>query len=189
MPRRRPPNVLLGVVRLACFNAAGLAQFGDSIQAFLASLAPLIAFPLVGAALMLLHGAGPDALAEFLATLCALLAPPVLSHFLAVFWRRESEWLRYAVAFNWCQWAIPMAAAAALLLVALLIAMGLPDRIAAIIAILGLVSYGLALHWFVAQRGLRLSGLRAALLVVGVNFGTAVLVLIPSLLTLGTRDS
>jgi multisubunit Na+/H+ antiporter MnhG subunit len=176
------------VLRLARFDAAGLAQFGDTTHAFLASLAPLIAFPLVGAALMLLRGDGLDALAEFLATLCALLAPPVLSHVLAALWRREGEWLRYATAFNWCQWAIPMVAAGVLLLVALLAAAGVPNRVAALIAVVGLVLYALGLHWFIAYRGLHLTRLRAACLVIGVNAGTAALVLVPSLLTLGAKE-
>ena len=188
MPRREAPNVLLGILRLARFDAGGLAQFGTTTQAFLASLAPLIAFPLVGAALMLLHGDGLDALAEFLATLCSLLAPPVLSHLLAAAWRREGDWLRYATAFNWCQWVIPMAAAVLLLSAGIMIWAGLPNRIAAFMALAGLILYALVLHWFIARVGLRLSKLRAVLLVLGVNLGTGALVLLPVLLTLAPKE-
>jgi len=187
-PRRELPNILVGVLRLARFDAGGMTQFGNSTQAFLASLAPLIAFPLVGAALALLAGGGLDAVAEFLATLCILLAPAVLSHPLAVAWRREPEWLRYATAFNWCQWAVPLAAGAALLLVAVMIALGLPQRIGVLIVLLALLGYALALHWFIARSGLRLSAMRAAVLVVLVNLGTAILVLGPGLLSLGARE-
>jgi hypothetical protein len=188
IPRREAPNVLLGILRLARFDAGGLAQFGATTQAFLASLAPLIAFPLVGAVLMLLHGDGLDALAEFLATLCTLLAPPVLSHLLAVAWRREGDWLRYATAFNWCQWVIPMAAAALLVSAGMIIWLGLPNRLAAMIALSVLILYALVLHWFIARTGLRLSVLRAALLVLGVNLGTGALVLLPVLLTLAPKE-
>ena len=89
-----------------------LLQFGATREAFLASLAPLIAFPLVGGVLMLLGGGGLAALSDLLATLCALLAPPVLSFEVARLWGRQDAWLRFATAFNWCQWAIPVAAAA-----------------------------------------------------------------------------
>jgi uncharacterized membrane protein YphA (DoxX/SURF4 family) len=188
MSGRQQPNLLLGVLRLARFDAAGLAEFGATTQAFLASLAPLIAFPLVGAGLMLLRGGGLDAVAGFLATLCALLTPPVLSQLLALLWRREPEWLRYATAFNWCQWVIPVAAVAVLLLAGLLVTMGLPNRVGALIVVLVLLSYGLALHWFIARNGLRLSAVRAAILVLVVNFGTALLVLAPGLLTIDAKE-
>ena len=72
-------SIVVGIVRLARGRADGLRQFGATREAFLASLAPLIAFPLVGGVLMLLGGGGLDALGDLLATLCALLAPPVLS--------------------------------------------------------------------------------------------------------------
>jgi len=110
------------------------------------------------------------------------------AHPLAVAWRREPEWLRYATAFNWCQWAVPLAAGAALLLVAVMIALGLPQRIGVLIVLLALLGYALALHWFIARSGLRLSAMRAAVLVVLVNLGTAILVLGPGLLSLGARE-
>ena len=71
-------------------------------------------FPLVGGALMLLGGGGLDALSDLLATLCALLAPPVLSFEVARLWGREAAWLRFATAFNWCQW-VPVFASLLLL--------------------------------------------------------------------------
>ncbi len=49
---------------------------------------------------------------------------------------------------------------------------------------LGLGGYALWLHWFLARHGLALSRFRAALLVVVVNLGTALLVLAPRLLAL-----
>jgi hypothetical protein len=187
-PGREPPNMLLGVFHLACFDAGGFVHFADTAQAFLASLAPLIAFPLVGATLILLRGDAMSAATEFLATLAALLAPAVLSHPLAVAWQREREWFRYATAFNWCQWAIPIAAVGLLLIADVLVAAGLPRRIGALVLVLGLLSYALALHWFIARNGLRLTALRAAALVVLVNFGMAVIVLGPSLLALAVQQ-
>ncbi|HST75266.1 MAG TPA: hypothetical protein VLJ20_07835 [Acetobacteraceae bacterium] len=176
------PNILLGVVRLATGRADGLAHFGNTTQAFLTSLAPLIAFPLVGGALLIANGGGLPALSDLLATLCALLAPPVLSWWFARRWQREALWPRFATAFNWCQWAIPVMASILLVVLGLLMAVGLPNRVAGVVALLGLVSYGLWLHWFLACRGLGLSVARAVLFVVCVNFGTAALVVGPRLL-------
>jgi hypothetical protein len=176
------PNILLGVVRLATGRADGLAQFGNTTQAFLTSLAPLIAFPLVGTALLIANGGGLPALSDLLATLCALLAPPVLSWWLARLWRREALWLRFATAFNWCQWAIPVMASILLVVLGVLMAVGLPNRVAGLVAVLGLVSYGLWLHWFLARSGLGLSVSRAVLFVLFVNLATAALVVGPRVL-------
>lgn len=180
------PNILLGVTRLARGRADGLAQFGDTPQAFLASLAPLIAFPLVGALLTFAHGQAVEAVSELLATFCALLAPPVLSNLLARLWGREEFWLRFATAFNWCQWAIPAVAAALLFVVGALMQAGLPNETAALVLMLGLSGYGLWLHWFIVKHGLRLSGARSALVVLLVNLGTTALVLGPRLVGLVT---
>ena len=54
----RAKNILFGIVRVATGRADGIAQFGDTKEAFLTSLAPLLAFPLVGTLLML--GAGEE---------------------------------------------------------------------------------------------------------------------------------
>jgi len=186
-PVQRPRSVLRGIALLARGRAAGLAEFGDSRDAFLASLAPLIAFPLVGAGLVVAAGQPAAALADFLATLCALLAPPVLSQLLAVRWGREAAWLRFAVAFNWCQWAIPVAAAALMAAAAVAITFGIPAGAAGAGMVGGLVCYGLWLHWFLARNALSLGAARAALLVLGVNVGTALLVLLPHLLALAVQ--
>jgi hypothetical protein len=183
--RRQPGSVMVGIARLARGRADGLGQFGATRDAFLVSLAPLIAFPLVGGVLMLLGGGGLGALADLLATLCALLAPPVLSFEVARLWGREAAWLRFATAFNWCQWVIPVYGAVLLLVFAVLIGLGLQRELARAGAVFGIIAYGLWLHWFVTRHGLGLSGLRAALLVFGVNLGTVVLVLGPRMISDG----
>ncbi|MGC8470154.1 MAG: hypothetical protein ACP5NI_09650, partial [Acetobacteraceae bacterium] len=63
-----------GILLLARGKAQGLAEFDSSREAFLASLAPWIAFPLVASLLLALRGGLLLAAEEFLATLCALLA-------------------------------------------------------------------------------------------------------------------
>ena len=182
-PRRtgRAPGILLGVARLARGRADGLAAFGNTSQAFLASLAPLIAFPLVGGGLALAGGGGLSAVSNLLATFVALLAPPVLSWWFARRWQREALWARFATAFNWCQWAIPAVAAVLLLLVGLMMTAGVPNRIAGDVLVLGLVGYALWLYWFLASRALELSAVRAAVFVICVNLATAALVFGPQL--------
>jgi hypothetical protein len=162
-------NIVVGIMRLARGRADGLLHFGATREAFLVSLAPLVALPL---ALKLLGGGGGNSLSYLLATLCALLAPPVLSFEVARLWGREAAWLRYATAFNWCQW-VPMFASLLLMVVGILGALWF-----------GLVGYGLWLHWFVARHGLGLSSLRAVVMVLGVNFATVALVLGPRVLAL-----
>ncbi len=186
--RRQPPlgaSIVRGILLLARGRADGLRQFGDTPSAFLASLAPLIAFPLVGAGLMLAHGGGVPALTQLLATFCALLAPPVLSYEPARLWHREVQWLRFATAFNWCQWAIPMLAAVLLTLVYPALLGATDTETAGIIVIAAVAGYALWLHWFLARHALMISGLRAALLVLVVNLGTVVLILGPRLLVAG----
>ena len=178
-PRR---SVVRGVVRLATGHADGLAQFGDTSDAFLASLAPLIAFPLVGMLLMLMEGGGLSALTDLLATVCALFAPPVLSYEVARRWGRAALWPRFAVAFNWCQWAVPLAASLLMVVAGVLLSLGVPSDVCLLVVVAGLATYGLWLHWFLAQHGLGLSRIRAAVLVLGVNFVTVCLVMGPRLL-------
>ena len=175
LPARRT-NIWLGVSRLARFHADGLEQFGHTPPAFVNSLAPLVAFPLVSAAVVLLGGAGQEALTNVLMSLIALLAPAVISYYFAVAWQRESLWLRYAIAFNWCE------AAVTVLAVFLLVVPGasrVADHMAwtaALSAVVILLGYWLVLHWFMVRHGLRVSSLRAVLLVIVVNIGTGLLV-------------
>jgi hypothetical protein len=179
--------VVQGIVLLARGRKEGLARFGDTDQSFLASLAPLLALPLVSTGLLLIRGGGLGALTDLLAMLCALLAPPVLSHALARFWERETSWLRYATAFNWCQWVLPVVFLLIVVLVEGLLAAGVSNNAASKFAVAAITAYALWLHWFLARHGLDLSRLRAALLVVVVNAGSAALLLAPDLISLATE--
>lgn len=182
--RPQPGNIVIGVVRLARGHADGLRQFGATRDAFLASLAPWLAFPLVTGVLMLLGGGGLAALSNLLAVLCGLLAPPVLSFEAARLWGRQEAWLRFATALNWCQWVVPLVGTTLLMVFSFLAALGLPGQVAEAAVICGFVAYALWLHWFLARHGLGLSLLRAAVLVLGVNFITVILVLGPRMLAL-----
>jgi hypothetical protein len=185
----RAKNILFGIIRVATGRADGIAQFGDTKEAFLTSLAPLLAFPLVGTLLMLGEGGGLGALSDLLATLCALLAPAVLSYEAARYWARAAAWTRFAVAFNWCQWAIPVLAVFLAVLAGMLLALGVPSEAGVVLVVVGLGGYGLWLHWFLARHGLGLRPGRAALLVVGVNLITILLVLTPRVLVLAFGGS
>ena len=183
-PAAMPPQLkpLLGMVRMARGKVDGLAQFGNTPQAFLTSLAPLLAFPIVGAVLLLVSDGPIQALTTLFITLVAQLTPPVLSHALARRWDREAHWLRYATAFNWCQWALPLAAMALLLVLQLGLRLGLSAETASLLLIFGIAAYGLWLNWLLARHGLELSRGRAAGLVALTNIGTILLVLGPRLL-------
>lgn len=183
--RRQHPtrtSIALGILLLARGRADGLRQFGDTPSAFLASLAPLIAFPLVGGVLMFIQGGGLAALTDLLATFCALLAPPVLSYEPARWWKREAQWLRFTTALNWCQWVIPLLASILLVLVYPPLLSIMPLQAAGAAVLCAVVAYGLWLHWFVARHALMISRPRAALLVAGVNLGTGVLAMGPYML-------
>lgn len=182
--RPTPGNIIVGIARVARGRADGLGQFGATREAFLASLAPLIAFPLVGCALMVLGGGGLDAVSDLLGTLCALLAPPALTFEAARIWRRQGAWLRFATAFNWCQWVIPIFASLLILVFGLLAMAGLPPPAARNGVLLGLVGYGLWLHCFLVRHGLHLSWPRAGLMVFAVNLVTVLLVAGPRLLSM-----
>lgn len=176
-----PPGLipLRGVLLLARGRAEGLARFRDTPEGFLASLASLLAMPLAGAVLLLLGGGVVQAAALMLLALVSQLAPPVLSHALARAFGRTEGWLRYATAYNWCQWAV-LAVMAALLLVLGVVTGASPA------AVIGSPAFGYAaggyamwLHWVLARHGLGLPGWRAAALVLLVALGTMILVIGP----------
>jgi hypothetical protein len=177
-------GVIAGLIRLARGDASGIMLFGHTPRAFLLSLIPLIALPIVIALATLVRGDIQRALADLAASFCVLLMPPVVSHILARHWNREEQWLRFAVAFNWSQFGLSV------LCMGLLIALGIvfgstgvaPESAGVVAAVallcLGLVGYGLWLHWFVARSGLGVSGGRAALLVLATYAGTLIILIV-----------
>lgn len=173
-----------GVFLVATGRAAGLEYFSGEPSRFLASLASLAIWPLVGVVVLATGNGGADMLSDVLASVCAVLAPPVVSYELAARWGRAAQWARYATAFNWCQWALPVVGAVLILLVGVLQQGEVPDHVAFLLLVCAFSAYGLWLHWFVALHALELSRPRAALLVVAVNLVTVLLVLLPRLLTL-----
>ena len=175
LPARRT-SVWLGVARLARFRVDGFEQFGHTPQAFLNSLAPLLAFPLVSGVIRFVGGAGHEALVNVLVSVIALVAPAVISYYFALAWGSDALWLRYAIAFNWCEAAMFLVAIVLLLLPGTAMAADLALWAFVLMAIAVLLAYWLILNGFLARHGLRISLLRAAVLVIVVNLGTGSLV-------------
>ena len=175
-------NILIGIWRVARGRADGMARFGGSTHSFLSSLAPLIAFPIVGALLVMLGEGVLPALDLLGVTLVAQLAPPVLSHALAVRWKREDRWLHYSTAYNWCYWAVPIFASVLMIVLGTALHVGLAADAAVQTFFFALGGYSLWLHWFLARHGLGLPRWRAAVLVLLVNGGTLALAIGPRLL-------
>ncbi len=180
--RRPQRSILVGMVRVACGRADGIACFGGTVQSFLASLAPLVAFPLVGAGFGMFTEGPRQALTDLAMTLCALLTPAVLSYELAKFWSRTDAWFRFATAFNWCEWILPLVAALGMLPLSIAVSAGVGENLASLLLMGFLATYGLWLHWFLARKALALSVGRAILLVLVVNAGTVAAVMGPTLL-------
>lgn len=184
MSQASPPrrSVVAGVARIAIGRGDGLQHFGGTPQAFLSSLAPLLALPIAGAIIGFISGDAREAALNLAMALVAMLTPAVVSYELARLWKRGEQWLRFATAFNWCEWILPVLACVLILPVSGAVGLGFSPDIAAMAMLLCLAAYGLWLHWFLARKALSLTGGRAALLVLVVNFVTATAVTVPMLL-------
>jgi F0F1-type ATP synthase membrane subunit c/vacuolar-type H+-ATPase subunit K len=179
-PRWTLSPILRGVGLIARGRAAGLNCFRDTPQAFFYSLAP--GFGIMAASIVqgLAVGKGVRSVAEIPGTVCVLLAPSVLSYEMARFWGREAFWNRYIVAFNWCQWLLPIIAFLLLIVLGIAQPAGLDPETALPVLIISLAGYALWLNWFLARHGLALNGWRAAGLVAAVNAGTMAIVFGPT---------
>jgi hypothetical protein len=181
-PRRTLPTILRGMGLIARGRAEGLNCFRDTPQAFLFSLAPGVGL-LLGALIEgFAQGTASTAADEIPGTLCVLLAPSVLSYELARLYGREAFWNRYIVAFNWCQWLLPMIAFVLIALLAVAQAAGVGGPNGIRVLLVCLAGYAVWLNWFLARHGLALSVWRAVGLVAAVNLGTIAIVFGPTLL-------
>ena len=182
MPRGTVPPVLRGVSLIARGRATGLNCFRDTPQAFFFSLAPGLGVMAAAVVEALAEGDGASAMAEIPGTLCMLLAPAVLSYEMARLWGREAFWNRYIVAFNWCQWLLPLMVFALLVCLSLAQVAGVDPQGVMPLLVVCLAGYAMWLNWFLARHGLALSSWRAAGLVLAVNAGTAAIVFGPTIL-------
>lgn len=176
-------SILVGILRVARGRVDGIDCFGSGTQAFLSSLAPLAAFALVGSVLGMFTQGPRRALTSLAMTLCALLTPAVISFELACLWKRADNWAKFATAFNWCEWILPVLACLLMVPLSVAISAGMNETTASLLLVSGLGAYGLWLHWFLARKALGLSGFRAVVLVFLVNVGTALVVMGPRMLS------
>lgn len=174
-------GVLRGMLQLAIWRAAGIQAFTGSKQAFLNSLAPLLAMPVVGFLLLAVQGKLLDAVSNLLLAVVILLAPVAASHLVAKWWRREGLWLRFAVALNWCQWVITAVAMLMMAAAGVAVQAGVPQQIALLVLVVGCLGYAISLQVFLAHVGLAMSRARAIGFVLLFNLAAAVLVLVPAL--------
>ena len=161
-------GIIQGLALLGRFRKDGFARFEASAQGFLASLAPWIAFLLVGGVLLAFEGKPLEAATDVAVVTCWLLVPSVVSQLVASAFRRDQRWLRYATATTWCEWLMLPVYAAALLAASICMAAGLPPHVAAFVLLGVMGIYWLCLHVFLARSGLDLSPARAVVLVVAV---------------------
>jgi len=177
-------NIVRGVLLLGRGRAAGIAEFANHPDALTASLAPLIAFPLVGSVMIGISGQPGLAGIAFLSRLCGVLALPVITQAYAKYFGREAGWLSTATALNWSFWILIPLLLAAAFIGALLVTAGIGEPRAEVIIILLLAAYMLWLHWFIIRIGLQLSGWLAAGLVFVSNAAIGVLTFGPDLVDL-----
>jgi hypothetical protein len=188
-PRRMRPNgrVVWGLLQIGFGRSAGFAQFGASNDAFLASLAPLVAFLIVISGLTAWHVDPVFGLAFFLQLLCGLLAPAVIADLFCHLWDRRQNWALYANVLNCGQWLMMAAVIVLLPLASVSVAFGLSPNDAAMLLLVAFTIYALWFQWFAARQALNLSRGRAVLVTIGVVFGTGLIVQIPAYL--GGRDA
>jgi hypothetical protein len=184
MPATRRPVtlVLRGMLLIARGRPEGLNCFRDTPQAFWFSLAPGLSLLFGGVIESLADGTG-GVVGDVPGTLCVLLAPSVLSYEIARLWGREAFWNRFIVAFNWCQWLLPLIGLVALIGLTVVRSGAAISQDALRGLFICLALYALWLNWFLARHGLALSPWRAAGLVLMVNLGTVALVFGPTILT------
>jgi hypothetical protein len=161
--------ILRGMLLLARGRADGIKEFPNTKDAFYASLAPLIAFPLVGAGITAANGDVKLAAVAFLARLCAVLALPLITFEFARLTGHGANWLRTVAALNWSFWLMVPLLMVAALFGALLVSAGLEMTHAESGALALMAVYMFWLNWFTLRKGLQMGGAAAALLVV-LNF-------------------
>lgn len=153
--------ILRGMVKLARGNPKGFEEFGATPEAFTASLAPLIAFPVVGALLMAIASGWKMALLGLLSRLCSVLILPVLTYEFARLFGRQSQWLRTATAMNWCLWLLIPAMFVAILLGVIAAEIGAPQPLAEFGTLMLAGLYLLWNRWYIFKAGLEVNGWRA----------------------------
>lgn len=167
--RLQPGNIVRGVFRLARGDAGGIADFPNSETGFSASLAPLIAFPLVTGGLIASSGHYQLAALIFLSRVCTVLIPPLIVELGARMTRKRTTWLLTATALNWSFWLVLPLMLIAQVIAALLVRTGVPIGAALDAAVLTLALYALWFQWFTIRTGLRLRWWQALVIVIAMD--------------------
>jgi hypothetical protein len=173
--RLQPSNIVRGVFRLARGDAGGITDFPNTETGFSASLAPLIAFPLVTGGLIAASGHDRLAALIFLSRVCTVLIPPLIVEFAARMTRKRMTWLLTATALNWSFWLVLPLMLIAQLIAALLLRIGVPVHAALDAAVLILALYGLWFQWFTIRAGLRLKWWQALAVAVAMDAAISVI--------------
>lgn len=174
-------SIVRGIFLLARGRKSGIAEFANTGDALSASLAPLIAFPIVGAGIIAFGGQPKLAAIAVLSRVCGVLALPVITQAYAKFMGREHFWLRTATALNWSFWLLIPLLFVGAFIGAVLVTADVPNLRAEEAVIVLIAAYILWLHWFTVRTGLNLSGWRAAGLVVISNIVIGLLTFGPDL--------
>ncbi len=184
-PGSQPPmrRTGLGLLLIAVGRREGLEDFGNTPDAYLASLAPLIAFALVSCVLAAAAGHVRMAAQVFLMLICSWLAPAVISHPIARVWGRAETWPRYANIVNWSQMLMFLVLSIASAIAKVAVTAGLPQNAVLLAGGLSVLAYAIWFHWFVARGTLQLSRWRTLLLLLAVAIGTNLVVSVPLLST------
>jgi hypothetical protein len=177
--------IVRGLWRLAKGERAGILEFGAGVDNFSASIAPLIAFPLVGAVLVATQGDWKLAVVSFLSRFTGVLVLPWLTYEFARLFGREHLWLRTAVTLNWSFWVMPPVLVLAAVLGAVFETAGLSQGEAARVALALMVAYLLWFRWFTLRAGLGLNVWQAVLVVVVSSLAVGALTLLPFVLGVG----
>jgi hypothetical protein len=176
VPKAGVGDMLVGLSLLARGRSEGLSRFDASVQGFLASLTPWLAFVLVDGLVAVVAGRPLEGSTDIVVLLCLLLAPPVISQGLATIWHRDERWLSYATASTWCEWLMPAALIVAWLVASILVNLGVPARIAVVILAGSVMAYWTWLHFFLARSALAVSPVRACVLVASLMAGNVALI-------------
>lgn len=174
--------ILPGIAKLACGKSKGIDEFSGTIEAFAASLAPLIAFPLVGAVVTGLSGNWKLAILGFLSRLCAVLVLPVVVYEFSRLFKRQDKWVRTAIALNWCFWLVLPAILLAAIVGSISAQAGLSIQRVEVVVLAGVGLYLLWNRWFVLKSGLRIKGWAAALILLTSLVLMGVLSMLPILI-------
>jgi hypothetical protein len=177
-------NVLRGMFLLARGRAAGLEEFGNSTNALAASVAPLIAFPLVGSVLLAVNGDPKIAVLAFISRMCVVMALGLVTYEFAHIWHRDEQWLRTVTALNWSFWILIPVLLIAGICGAVLVSAGIAEKTAEDVMIGVIGAYLLWYHWFTVRNGLRIGLWAALLLVIVTNIIVGLLAMGPDLISM-----